>query len=375
MRLLYVARGYTTHDRRFLEALSRDEFEVHYLRLSSVTLDRRPLPAGVVPVAWIGDRLSDGAMFDDVRRWLQLRKIVRNIRASVALAGPVPTAAFLLALTGFCPFVAMSWGSDLLVDARQSRVAGAKAGYALRRAAGFFGDCRAVADEARRRATFPDDCVVLFPWGIDHRQFFAGPSKLSLRRELGWEDKRVVICTRSWEPVYAIDVLVRAFSAVAPEFADGRLLLLGDGSRAAEIHKLIDGLGVRDRVHAQGRIDYDTLPEYFRLADIYASSALSDGSSVSLLEAMACGLPAVVTGAFGNLEWVRSGENGWLAEPRSVDSLAACLREALAAPADRLADIGRANAAVARERADWDRNFPRLSGLLRRIANEDGRKA
>lgn len=368
MRLLYVAHGYTTHDRRFLEALSSDQFEVHYLRLTSVTLDRRPLPAGVVPVSWIGDRLSDGAMFGNVRRWLALRKIVRDVRASVALAGPVPTAAFLLALTGFGPFVAMSWGSDLLVDARQSRVAGAKAGYALRRAAGLFGDCRAVADEALRRAAIPDDRVVLFPWGIDHGQFFAGPSKLPLRRELGWEDKRVVICTRSWEPVYAVDVLIRAFATVAPEFADARLLLLGDGSRAEEIHKLIDGLGVRELVHAPGRIGYDALPEYFRLADIYASAALSDGSSVSLLEAMACGLPAVVTGAFGNLEWVRPGENGWLAEPGSVDSLAECLRQALAAPAERLAEIGRTNIAVARERADWDRNFPRLGGLLRRMA-------
>src|SRR5262249_53146476 len=158
---------------------------------------------------------------------------------------------------------------------------------------------------------------------------------------------------------------VRAFAAVAPESVDARLLLLGDGSRAAEIHKLIDRLGVRDRVHAPGRIGYEALPEYFRLADIYASAALSDGSSVSLLEAMACGLPAIVTGAFGNLEWVRPGENGWLAEPASVDSLTGCLREALTAPAARLAEIGRVNSALARERADWDRNFPRLSQLLR----------
>jgi len=368
MRLLYLAQGYTTHDRRFLEALSRDQFEVHYLRLSSLTLDRRPLPAGVVPIPWVGDRLADGAVFGNVRRWLGLRRIVRDLGASIALAGPVPTAAFLLALTGFGPFVAMSWGSDLLVDARQSRVADAKAGYALRRAAGFFGDCRGVADEARRRATFPEDRVVLFPWGIDHGQFFPGPSSLPLRRDLGWEDKRVVICTRSWEPVYAVDVLVRAFAAVAPEFADARLLLLGDGSRAAEIHRLIQDLGVHDRVHAPGRIAYDLLPEYFRLADIYASAALSDGSSVSLLEAMACGLPAVVTGAFGNLEWVSPGENGWLAQPGSVESLAGCLREALAAPPDRLAGIGRANISVVRERADWDRNFQRLTGLLRRVA-------
>ena len=368
MRLLYVAHGYTTHDWRFLNALQSDGFDVHYLPLYPVRMDQRPLPSGVTPVPWVGDRLPEGQAFGMARRWLALRKVLNGLRPHVALAGPVPTAAFLLALAGFAPFVAMSWGSDLLVDANRSRAVGAKAGYALRRAAGFFGDCQAVAREARRRASFPDDRVVVFPWGIDPRQFFPAPSETHLRRDLGWEGKRVLICTRTWEPLYAVDVLVRAFAGVVTEFPDARLLLVGDGSRAAEINGLIDDLGVRDRIHAPGRVAYDRLPDLFRLADLYVSPALSDGTSVSLLEAMACGRPAIATNAYGNVEWVRPAENGWLADPGSVESLAGCLRKALAAPAERLAAMGRANTAVTRERADWDRNFPRLGELLRQVA-------
>ena len=62
-------------------------------------------------------------------------------------------------------------------------------------------------------------------------------------------------------------------------------------------------------------ISQERLPDYFRAADLYVSCSLSDGSSVSLFEAMATGLPVVVTEAPGNHEWVLTSDNGWLAAP------------------------------------------------------------
>src|SRR6202043_2584064 len=106
-----------------------------------------------------------------------------------------------------------------------------------------------------------------------------------------------------------------AFAKVSKRCPSARLLLLGDGSLASEVHALIEKLGIGPLVHTAGRIGYDALPEYFRLADFYVSPVLSDGTSISLLEAMACGLPVVVTKGYGNLEWVIPGKNGWLGEP------------------------------------------------------------
>ena len=135
----------------------------------------------------------------------------------------------------------------------------------------------------------------------------------------------------------------------------------------AFIGQMIGDLGLGDLVHAPGRASYDLLPDYFRSADAYVSAAVSDGTSISLLEAMACGLPVVVSNSFGNLEWVREGVNGALAAPGDVDSLSAAMLSVVADPHE-VARIREANIATARSRANWDANFPDLVTLVERLA-------
>lgn len=209
-----------------------------------------------------------------------------------------------------------------------------------------------------------DDQLLAFPWGIDVGRFSPGKSALDVRQRLGWTRNPVFLSTRTWEPIYAIDVLVKAFAMARAHRPEARLILLGDGSLAPEVNALIDVLGIREHVHAPGRVGYDCLPEYFRLADCYVSSALSDGTSVSLLEAMACGLPAIVTEGYGNLEWVVPGVNGWLAEPGNAEALAGALLRALDCDPARRAAIREANVATIRARADWNKNSPRLLHLI-----------
>ena len=95
------------------------------------------------------------------------------------------------------------------------------------------------------------------------------------------------------------------------------------------------------------------------MADIYISPSHVDGSSVSLMEALACGLPALVSDIPANKEWVSEGINGWLFPDRDAGALA---EKILAAMAQRkkFTQIGRAARKVAEERADWKKNFGTL---------------
>lgn len=367
LNLLYFSRGYTTHDRRFLQAFVDYRHSVSYLRLLGERLDDRVLPEGVDPIDWIGDARPLATPLDYFKRYTALRRIFSEIRPQVVIAGPVQTSAFLVALTGYRPLVTMSWGSDLLVDADRSVLMREVTRYTLRHSAGVFGDCQAVREKVQAFAPKPDDQIVTFPWGIDLERFSPRSSALSLRQDLGWTEKPVLISTRTWEPLYAIDVLVSAFAMVRQRHPEARLMLLGDGSQGKAIRRLISQLNLTDYIYAPGRVSYELLPEYFCLADVYVSSALSDGTSVSLLEAMACGLPVVVTNSFGNTEWVKPGQNGWLVSPGDPAALAAALDEALTSPS-HLARMKQANVALARARADWNQNFPELLQLFQRLA-------
>jgi len=72
----------------------------------------------------------------------------------------------------------------------------------------------------------------------------------------------------------------------------------------------------------------DPLPAYHR-ADLFVLPTLEDGSPFAVAEAMACGLPVIVTDSCGSAEWVRPGLSGWIVPPGQVEPLAAALEDAL----------------------------------------------
>ena len=340
-----------------------------YLRLIAQQLDRRNLPDGVNDLTWSAQHSPLDSFSDYYHRFTALGEILAGLKPDAVVAGPVQSAAFLVALTQYSPLITMSWGSDLLVDATRSVQMNERTRFTLNRSAGALGDCQAVRDKFHSFSTLPDDRIVTFPWGIDLQQFNPGPSALNLRETLRWERNPVLISTRTWEPLYSIDVLVKGFASLLAEHPEARLLLLGDGSESKKIFDLIAELELDDFVHTPGRVGYELLPDYFRSSDLYVSSALSDGTSISLLEAMACGLPVVVSDSFGNKEWVKPLENGWLFSPGDSSALARALGEALS-DLPRLQTIKAANVEVARSRANWNENFPQLVGLIERVTSE-----
>jgi glycosyltransferase involved in cell wall biosynthesis len=95
------------------------------------------------------------------------------------------------------------------------------------------------------------------------------------------------------------------------------------------------------------------------MADVYISSSHVDGSSVSLMEALACGLPCLVSDIPANKEWVFEGQNGWLFPDGDADALAEKILAAISQPGE-LARIGSAARLVAEQRANWQVNFRKL---------------
>lgn len=360
MRILYFTRDYTPHDHRFLSSLAATEHEVFSLRLErrNRQLEDRPLPPKVQQVRWRGGQ----ALFE----WrsapalcLALRGVLRQVRPDVVHAGPLPSVAFLAALSGARPLVSMSWGSDLLHDIEGDRWQRWCARFALKHSQGMVGDCQAVKDKAVSLG-FAADKVSLFPWGVDLERFVPGENA-DFRERRGWQDAFVLLSLRSWEPIYGVDVVVKAFGQAAQKIPELRLILLGGGSLAGQIRALILENGLEERVFLGGQVKNTDLPGYYRAADLYLSASHSDGSSVSLMEGLASGLPALVSDIPGNKEWITPGREGWLFGDGDVDGLAQGILRAYD-QRDILAEMGQAARKLAEQRADWRKNFEVLLG-------------
>lgn len=364
MRILYFTRDYTTHDHRFLAALAETDHQVWMLRLErrGPQLEDRALPPGIEQLRWRGGQ-QPARRQDGPALWLDLQRVLRQVRPDVVHAGPIQTSAFLTALSGFRPLVSMSWGSDLLRDAQRDRWWRWASRFTLSRTSVLVADCQAVCDAAARLG-FPAERTVAFPWGVDLQVFSppaaeAGRAGEALRERLGWQDAFVLLCLRAWEPVYGVDIVVRAFIQAAQQRPELRLFLLGTGSQAPKIQRLLAEAGMNDRVHLGGQVSQANLPRYYRAADLYINASHSDGSSISLLEALACGLPALVSDIPGNREWISEGQAGWLFPDADVNQLAEKIVQA-AQQRSQLAAVGMQARRLAEARADWRQNFPQL---------------
>jgi glycosyltransferase involved in cell wall biosynthesis len=285
-----------------------------------------------------------------------LRRVLSQMQPDIVHAGPLQACAWLVARAGFPRLVSMSWGSDLMHDAGFG-LGRWQAAEALRRTSVFLGDCDAV----RRRAVelgMDEGRTVIFPWGVDLDVFRPG-STLRARARLGWEGALVLLSLRSWEPHYGVDTVVEAFLQAAGREPRLRLILAGDGSLRPQLIDRIEASGLADRLWLPGFMPHSELPMLFLSADVYLSGSHWDGSSVSLLEAMACGLPSFVSDIPGNREWIEPGLTGRWFTPGDVDGLATLLREAPREEAV-LKGYGRRARLVAEGRADWGRNAPRM---------------
>lgn len=157
--------------------------------------------------------------------------------------------------------------------------------------------------------------------GIDIDKYKPIAKSDDLRRKLEIPPGAVVAGTvGSLFKVKAFDQLIRAAGIVHATNPDFRLLIAGEGNEESDLRRLIDELRLNDAVKLLGF--RDDIPDLLNLFDIYVCSSLSEGLSLSILEAMASARPIVATRVGGNAELIADGENGFLVPSGNPEALA-----------------------------------------------------
>lgn len=337
-----------------LSAILAGGHEAWYLRLENAGrgLENRQVPDGTCTIDWRGGRGRFHWL--DLPSYLHdMQRVLRQIQPDLVHAGPLQSTGWIASLSGFHPLLGMSWGFDLMQDAQRNGLMRQITRTVLSRLDWLFADCQAVLDKAAELG-YDLHRSTRFPWGVDLTQYSPGKSS-ALRERLGWQEATICFCNRSWEPKYGVDVVAKAFVQTAKSLPNMRLILAGSGSQRKMIEQILREGDVLDRVYFAGQIPNTELPEWYRAADVYISASHTDGSSVSLMEALACGLPVVVSDIPSNLEWVENGEQGWLFTDRNVDELAACLLRTDTSKVD-LAVMRIKARRQAEKLADWEKN-------------------
>lgn len=173
--------------------------------------------------------------------------------------------------------------------------------------------------------------VITLPNGVDLEQLPPRgdvETQKALRSRLGLsQDVKYVACVARFHPVKDHATLLRAWKRVVDQMTGVKLLLIGDGPERQASMTTCRDLGISETVEFWG-IRHD-VADILRAVDAFALTSVSEAASLTLLEAMACECPSVVTDVGGNSEHLIANEHGFLA-PRSDDaSLAEFLRRLL----------------------------------------------
>lgn len=141
----------------------------------------------------------------------------------------------------------------------------------------------------------------------------------SLRQELGVPESELIFGTVArLDPVKNQALMLDAFAELLTQVPDSRLLIVGDGPERSYLEQKAKNLGIDSKVIFTG---FKTEPaRYLAAMDLFLLSSHTEGTSMTLLEAMSLGIPAIGTRVGGNPEIIIDGETGLLTEPGSVNS-------------------------------------------------------
>jgi N-acetyl-alpha-D-glucosaminyl L-malate synthase BshA len=167
-----------------------------------------------------------------------------------------------------------------------------------------------------------DRNVLVIPNGIDSEKF-KNLSQEKIRDELNIkQNETIIIFIGTLKPVKGVQYLIEAMEILRQKNLDVKLLLIGDGKEKQNLEKLVKKLKLEKHVKFIGKIQNEEIPKYMALSNIFVLPSLSEGFPLTILEAMACGLPIVTTMVRGIPEVVEDGENGFLVEPKNPKEIA-----------------------------------------------------
>lgn len=372
----------------FLPKIGGLEWKVHHLatefthRGHDVTVftvrPRRTFAEIEIPVMPVYRIVRCGFPMPGIERSGVMRRIVARIiirehrrqRFDVLhchhLAGPTQWGLDVKARVGV-PVVATTTGGDLQVNPemcygeRRRPHIDRMVRDNLKKADVVGAVSHAMRDELERLGTVAR--IVEIPNGVAWDEFQIGPAR-ALRRRLKLADEDLLILSVGRNiALKGYDLGLRAFAAVAERFANSLYAIVGQNTEG--LGPLVASLGLNSRVRLVGQMPMSELPDVFHSADVFFNPSRMEGFAQVNAQALACGLPCLVTDAPGNRDAADHG-GALVARSGDTESMADVLAQLLADPAKRRR-LGQ-EAHVAGKRYAWSRIAEEYLAIFEKLA-------
>jgi glycosyltransferase involved in cell wall biosynthesis len=203
-----------------------------------------------------------------------------------------------------------------------------------------------------------DKKITILPMGVDGTFLEKGEYR-KIESNYG---PFTILSNRNLLPIYNVSLLIRAIPMVLKEEPDTKFLIAGEGSEKEVLEREARDLNIHSYLKFLGRVPHEEMPNLLAKANIYVSTSLCDGTSVSLLEALASGAFPVVTDIPSNREWITNAENGFLVPTGNEYILARKIVEAIRNK-ELLVEANEKNRKLIEQRAHWKTNIRKIANI------------
>jgi len=264
------------------------------------------------------------------------------LKSSLVLAGPLIETLEAIPLDLSAPIIGISHAFDVNIDFPNST----KLHY-LERYEAIICDCNYVRDSLISNYQFTHPIHVV-PYGCDF-DFFSSV-------KINYAGNPRILVTRNWYKNYNNSLVLNAIYRMNSSLKELKCTFIGDGPLLRDSLDLYKFPENNPAISYLGKRSSEEIAIEMSKNWIYISASSTDGSSVSLLEAMAAGMVCIVTDFPSNLEWITDGVNGFTFANGDLESLVRLINKVSAFSIDRRHEIGALARRKVLECGDWRLN-------------------
>ncbi|MBL7086416.1 MAG: glycosyltransferase [Candidatus Cloacimonetes bacterium] len=361
MKICYLADARSVHTQRWVKSVAAAGHKV-------VVITFRPAEIEGVPVYTIKTprfiKISPTAPFWSRFNYLfgkrQAKKIVDSFSPDILHAFWVTSYGFLSTRLDHPNYLVSVWGQDI-TKSPNNWLMRKIIQFNLSRAKKVFCTSKFLLNKT---SVFIENAnkLVHLPFGVDLDKF--SPKHINHN-----QDKIIIGSTKSFEKVYGLEILIKAFSEIHMLHTNTELLLVGKGSELLALQNLVRHLEIEKVVTFQSPVNYINIPQILNKIDIFVMPSFSEAFGVAALEASAVGIPVIGSQVGGIPEVIEDGVTGILVPPGNVEALINALEKLVKSPELRY-EYGNNGWKFVQKRYVWEDNVNELLAEYKNIIED-----
>ena len=338
----------------------------HFENITLYSFDKRsPNLHPDIEVFLVSQRFISFKFLFDI---LQIRRLLKLSPTKLFHVHSLGSYAFLSFCLGLKDFYSTPWGSDILLNKNIFKKFFLI--YALRRSYRITCDSRLILDMIKDMG-IKNDLISIINFGIDTSLYSKFDSMHLFNSFEISQSTQIVLSTRSLEPVYDVECLIKSAQFVLRENPNTKFVIVGNGSQKQFLECLVDKLDLADHFIFMGKIENILLPQILNSSTVYVSTATSDaGIASSTAEAMSCELICIVSDVRENSDWVIDGVTGFTFESSNPNDLASKIIMALNISSENKT-IGKAARKMIIDRNDYNNEMKKMLHLYNELKFTD----